>query len=121
MAKRVSKAQRREVIEQAATELFAAHGYRHTSIEAIAARSEVSVPVVYDHFASKAALHAALLERHFAELRAVWADLEQAGPGGRDLASTLDAWFGYVASHPYAWRRLFRDTTGDPDVDSSHR
>ena len=43
---------RREVIEAAATELFAQHGYHGAAMEEIAQRSGVSVPVVYEHFAS---------------------------------------------------------------------
>ncbi|MFL5821849.1 MAG: hypothetical protein ACJ764_00240 [Solirubrobacteraceae bacterium] len=31
-----------------------------------------------------------------------------------------DAWFAYVESHPFAWSMLFRDTTGDPDIQAFH-
>ena len=37
------------------------------NVSEIARRSGVSVPVVYDHFASKKELHQSLLERHFAQ------------------------------------------------------
>ena len=55
--KRLSAEARREVIEQAASEVFAEHGYHGASIDEIARRSGVSPPVVYDHFESKKALH----------------------------------------------------------------
>lgn len=32
----------------------------------------------------------------------------------------LEAFFYYVETHPYAWRMLFRDTTGDPAVAREH-
>lgn len=114
--------QRREVIELAASEVFSQHGYHGASIEAIAARSGVSAPVVYDHFASKRDLHRSLLERHFGELRALWAE-QLAGdePADVRIARGLDAWFRYVEQHPYAWRMLFRDTTGDPEIEAIHR
>jgi AcrR family transcriptional regulator len=113
---------RREVIEQAATEAFAEHGYRAASMDDIATRSGISVPVLYDHFNSKKELHRRLLERHFAELREVWREnLLGEDPPERRLQRSLEAWFGYVHDHPYAWRMLFRETTGDREVEAMHR
>ena len=37
------------------------------------------------------------------------------------IPRALDAWFAYVESHPYAWRMIFRDTTGEPEVQAAHR
>ena len=113
---------RREVIERAATEVFAERGYQGASIDEIARRSGVSPPIVYDHFESKRDLHKRLLERHFAELRQVWREhLLRDGPPAERIARAIDAWFAHVESHPYAWRMLFRDTTGDPEVEAIHR
>jgi len=118
----MSSADRREVIAAAATEVFAERGYAAATIDQIARRSGVSAPIVYDHFASKAALHAALLERHLGEMRAVWAaHLQAEGPAEQRIPRALDAWFAYVESHPYAWRMIFRDTTGDAEVQAAHR
>jgi len=118
----MSSTARREVIARAATEAFAEHGYGGATIDEIARRSGVSAPVVYDHFESKADLHAALLAGHLAEMRSVWAaHLEGEGPAEQRIASALDAWFAYVESHPYAWRMIFRDTSGDPEVQAAHR
>ena len=50
---RLSAEARRELIEQAAGEVFADRGYHGASIDEIARRSGVSPPVVYDHFESK--------------------------------------------------------------------
>ena len=116
MATRLSAAARREVIERAATEVFAERGYQGASMDEIARRSGVTVPVVYDHFKSKQALHRRLLERHFAELRAIWREHT-----AHDMEQAIDAWLAYVESHPFAWRMLFRDTTGDPEVQAAHR
>jgi AcrR family transcriptional regulator len=118
----MSPAARRAVIEEAATEVFAEHGYQAATIDEIADRSGVSAPVVYDHFESKADLHARLLERHLAEMRTVWAAhlSGEEAPEVR-IPRALDAWFAYVESHPYAWRMIFRDTSGDPEVQAAHR
>src|SRR5947208_5693910 len=121
-AKRLTAEARRELIEQAATELFAERGFHGASMEEVARRSGVSIPVVYDHFESKRALHRRLLERHYAELRQVWFDhLAGGDPPEQRTATAFDAWFAYVERHPYAWKMLFRDTTGDPDVQAFHR
>jgi AcrR family transcriptional regulator len=120
--KRLSAGERRETIERAATELFAEQGFHRASVEEIAARSGVSVPVLYDHFPSKRALHRRLLERHFAELRQVWLQhLVADAPACERVADAFDAWFAYVEAHPFAWKMLFRDTTGDPELQEFHR
>jgi AcrR family transcriptional regulator len=114
--------QRREVIERAASEVFSERGYHGASMDAIARRSGVSAPVVYDHFASKQDLHRRLLERHYAELREIWREqLAGDDPPQTRIARAFDAWFAYVQAHPYAWRMLFRDTTGDPGIEAIHR
>ena len=110
------------MIEAAATEVFAEHGYQAATIGEIARRSGVSAPIVYDHFDSKADLHARLLAMHLDQMRAVWREhLVGDAPAGERIPRALDAWFAYVESHPYAWRMIFRDTTGDPDVQAAHR
>lgn len=117
----MTAAARRELIEAIATELFAERGYRGTSVEEIAKRSGVTPPVLYDHFASKQELYKRLLERHFAELRGIWREhfVGDAPPRER-IARSFDAWFGYIETHPFAGRMLFRDTTGDPEIAAMH-
>jgi AcrR family transcriptional regulator len=120
--KRLRAEARRELIEQAASELFAERGYHGASIDEIARRSGVSAPVVYDHFDSKLALHRHLVDRHYAELRQVWRDnLPGEEPQEERIARAFDAWFAYIESHPFAARMLFRDTTGEPEVEAGRR
>ena len=110
------------MIERAATEVFAERGYQSASMDEIAMRSGISVPVLYDHFHSKQDLHRRLLERHFAELRALWREGTESEAGGAErMAASFDAWFAYVQSHPYAWRMLFADTSGVPEADAIRR
>jgi AcrR family transcriptional regulator len=119
---RLSADQRREVIEQAATEVFAERGYAGASIDEIARRSGVSAPVVYDHFESKADLHRRLLVRHRDELVALWrANLLTDDPPEQRVPRAIDAWARYVETHPYAWKLLFRETTGDAEAAAVHR
>lgn len=122
MSKRLKAEQRRQVIEQAATEVFAEHGYAAASMDEIARRSGVSAPVVYDHFASKADLHRRLLERHRDELVALWREhLLTDEDASVRLPRAIDAWARYVEAHPYAWKMLFRETTGDSEAAAVHR
>jgi AcrR family transcriptional regulator len=109
--RRLSAAARRELIEQAATEIFAEHGYQGASIDEIARRAGVSAPVVYDHFASKEELHRRLLERQRDELVAFWTERMPLPEGAGALEGLLDAYFAYVEAHPFAYRMYFRDTS----------
>lgn len=119
--KRLSAAERREIIESAAVEVFAEQGYRGASIGEIVKRAGVSPPVFYDHFASKEALYRHLLERHYGDLRAIWADnLPGPEPAGERIHRAFDAWFAYVDAHQGAARMLFGRATGDPDYEAIH-
>jgi AcrR family transcriptional regulator len=113
---------RREVIEQAALEVFAERGYHGASIDEIARRAGVTPPVIYDHFASKLALHKRLLERTRDELLAMWTE-QLAGelPTEERIPRALDAWASYVQEHPYAPRMFFAETTGEPEIQAVHR
>lgn len=118
--RRLTAAARREVIAEAAAELFAERGYRGASIGEIARRSGVTPPVVYEHFESKRELYRVLLERHFAELREVWREnFGGEGPPEQRVARSFDAWFAYVEAHPFAGRVLFRYST-DPEIEAVH-
>jgi AcrR family transcriptional regulator len=120
--KRLSAAERREVIERAAMELFAERGFHGASMDEIARRSSVTPPVVYDHFASKLDLHRRLLERTRDELLAMWREnLGGDAPAEERIPRALDAWARYVEGHPYAPRIFFFDTTGDPEAMAIHR
>ncbi|HEU0317828.1 MAG TPA: TetR/AcrR family transcriptional regulator [Solirubrobacteraceae bacterium] len=119
---RLPAAERRATIERAAEQLFAERGYAGARIEDIVEAAGVTKPVLYRHFASKQALHRALLERHRAALAEAALDEYLAGgPLEERLPAMLDAWFGYVERHPYAWRMLLRETTGDPELGALHR
>lgn len=119
--RRMTAAARRELVEAAASGLFAERGYRGASIEEIATRSGVTPPVVYDHFASKQDLYRQLLERHFAELRGVWREHFVGADPLRDrVARSFDAWFAYIEAHPFAGRMLFRESRDDPEIAAVH-
>ena len=65
---RMTGAQRRRQLLDVGRELFAERGYDGTSIEEIAARAEVSKPVVYEHFGGKEGLYAVVVDREMQRL-----------------------------------------------------
>jgi AcrR family transcriptional regulator len=120
--KRLTGAARREVIELAAMEVFAERGYHGAAMGEIARASGVTVPVVYDHFASKPELHRRLLERTRDELLEMWREnLGGEGTLEQQVAAAFDAWARYVEAHPYAPRMFFRETTGIAELQAMHR
>jgi AcrR family transcriptional regulator len=120
--RRLPAAQRRATLIEAASELFAERGYDHVSLDEVAERGGVTKVIVYRHFASKKDLYLQLLAAHRDELlgtlalgMAADATLEQR------VSAVADAWFAYVETHPFAWRMLFQDLTGDRDIRAFHR
>ena len=65
---RMTGAQRRQQLLDVSRELFAQRGYEATSIEEIAARADVSKPVVYEHFGGKEGLYAVVVDREMQRL-----------------------------------------------------
>src|SRR2546423_5999359 len=43
-----------------------------------------------------------------------------AGPLAQRVPRVADAGFAYVESNPFAWKMLFQDVTGDPDIRGFH-
>jgi AcrR family transcriptional regulator len=117
--KRLSSEERRATIVEAAGRLFGERGYDATRLDDIAAAAGVTKPILYRHFDTKRALYLALLERHRDDL-ASFAAMIDAEEGTRDerLRAVLEVWLTYVEAHSYAWRMLFRDTGGGPEVEA---
>lgn len=120
--RRLRKPARRRVIEDAASALFAEQGYAETRLEDIAAAAGITKQLLYQHFASKKELHLALLATHRDGLLGRLAlGMSRPGPLIERLPQVLDEWFSYVDENPYASAMLFRDTTGDPEVQAFYR
>ena len=118
--RRLSAAERRAEILAAATALIAERGFADAPIDAIARAAGVSPPVPYDHFPSKLALYEAVLDSHFANLRAIWESHPTAELSDESIAASFDAWFAYVEAQPDAARILFREPSA-ADAAAVHR
>jgi len=114
--RRLAPEERRRLIVEAAGRLFGERGYDGTRLDAVAAAAGVTKPVLYRHFADKTALYLALLERHRADLGSFAGAIPAEGPLEARLRAVLEVWLDYVQAHSYAWRMLFRDTGGGPEV-----
>jgi len=119
--RRLPAPERRETLIGAASELFAQRGYDHVSLDQIAERAGVTKVIVYRHFGSKKDLYLELLAVHRDQLLGTLVTgMAAEGPLADRVPSVADAWFSYVEINPFAWKMLFQDVTGDPDIRAFH-
>src|SRR2546421_1143936 len=107
---RLTRAERKARILDAAARAFADEGYDRASIEQIAELAGITKPVIYHHFASKRDLYIALIEFYRGELLAFMGKraVNATTPDG-PLAGGLEAFLEFVEANPRAWGILFRD------------
>ena len=114
--RRLPGSERRALIVEAAGRLFGDRGYDATRLDHIAAAAGVTKPVLYRHFDGKQALYLALLERHREDLATFAAAIPAEGTPEERLRAVLEVWLTYVEARSYAWRMLFRDRGGGPEI-----
>jgi AcrR family transcriptional regulator len=107
----MSGAQRREQLLVVARETFGERGYDGTSIEEVAARAEVSKPVVYEHFGGKDGLYAGVVDREMQLLLERFESaLSSGGSPRRLLERAALVLLDYVAEDTDGFRVLTRDS-----------
>ncbi|HEX7589765.1 MAG TPA: TetR/AcrR family transcriptional regulator [Demequinaceae bacterium] len=103
--------ERREQLLVVGRSLFAERGFDGTSVEEIAARADVSKPVVYEHFGGKEGLYAVIVDR---EVRALLGRLTEAlsrrGHPKQHVQRAALALLGYIEDSPDGFRILVRDS-----------
>ncbi|MEU6610160.1 TetR/AcrR family transcriptional regulator [Streptomyces shenzhenensis] len=93
---------KKAAVLDAAEALFLAEGYERTSVDAIAARAQVSKRTVYDHFGEKAAIFLCVVERvNDALVSAVRAAIDEELTPGRDLRDALTAFGRRVVTQTF--------------------
>lgn len=119
---------KRAAILDAAEALFLAEGYERTSVDAIAARAQVSKRTVYDHFGGKRTIFLRLLERvNDALVSSIRAAIDQELTPGRDLPEALTAFGLRVVTQTYpssdygTFRRLTSQRWSVPQLDEAVR
>jgi AcrR family transcriptional regulator len=114
--RRLPVEERRALIVEAAGRLFGERGYEGTRLDDVAAAVGVTKPILYRHFDSKRDLYIALLARHRDDLASFTGGIPSEGSPAERLRLVLEGWLSYVEAHSYAWKMLFRDTGGGPEV-----
>jgi AcrR family transcriptional regulator len=103
--------ERREQLLVVGRSLFAERGFDGTSVEEIAARADVSKPVVYEHFGGKEGLYAVIVDREVQALlgRLTGALSQRAHPKQHVQRAAL-ALLTYIEDSPDGFRILVRDS-----------
>ena len=106
--RRLRRTARREQILAAATRAFARNGFAATSLDDVATEASVSKVILYRHFASKADLYRAVLDRACARLVA-------AVGAGDYTPESVDALIGTAVEDPDGFRLLFQHAAREPE------
>jgi AcrR family transcriptional regulator len=118
---RLSAADRRRTILDAALRLFARRGYEGASVDDIAAEAGITVAVIYRHFKSKQELHATVLQEQWESLLGYQSQFVLEHPPGRTrLRVAFASFFEWCEANPLAWRLVFRDLGGPTEVVQEH-
>ncbi|GEK21338.1 TetR family transcriptional regulator [Cellulomonas xylanilytica] len=108
---RMTGTQRRAQLVDVARRLFAEKGFDGTSIEEIAARAEVSKPVVYEHFGGKEGIYAVVVDREIQALTGALSGALEVGGHPKVLVErTTLALLGYIETNEDGFRILVRDS-----------
>ncbi|MGO3815708.1 MAG: TetR/AcrR family transcriptional regulator [Cellulosimicrobium funkei] len=107
----MTASQRREQLLAVSRKLFAETGFEGTSVEEIAARAEVSKPVVYEHFGGKEGIYAVVVDREVQTLTAALSGaLDEGGHPKVLLERTALALLSYIEASEDGFRILVRDS-----------
>jgi len=107
----MTAAQRRAQLIEVSRRLFAEKGFDLTSVEEIAARAEVSKPVVYEHFGGKEGIYAVVVDREVTALTGALTDALTEGGHPKVLVErTALALLSYIEANTDGFRILVRDS-----------
>ncbi|WP_169337887.1 TetR/AcrR family transcriptional regulator [Propionicicella superfundia] len=105
---RLPKAQRRVLLLEAATMVFAQEGYHNASMEAMARAAGVTKPVLYQHFPSKLDLLRAVATESTLEVeRVVTAAMNDNLSSGTPFESAIEALFDFAERRPHQFLLVY--------------
>jgi AcrR family transcriptional regulator len=107
---RMTAAERREQLIEIARGLFAERGFDGASVEEIAARAEVSKPVVYEHFGGKEGVYAVVVDREVRQLLDMMRAALTEGSARVLLEQAAFALLDYIEQSSDGFRILVRDS-----------
>lgn len=106
----MTAAERREQLIEIARTVFAEKGFDGASVEEIAARAQVSKPVVYEHFGGKEGLYAVVVDREVRQLLTMMRGALQSGSPRVLLEQAAVALLDYIEESSEGFRILVRDS-----------
>jgi AcrR family transcriptional regulator len=110
--KRLPRAVREQQMLDAAVQVFSINGYHETSMDAIAAKAEISKPMLYLYYGSKEELFGACLTRELSRfVEAVRADIDFTLPPKDMLRSTIVSFLNYIDTNRASWIVLYTQAT----------
>ena len=119
-APRMPPSERREQLLDAALEAIAEQGYAGVSMEAVARRTGVTKPVVYERVANLGELLRALLEREQARALTQLAEVMPSELPSIDpdelIVTGMTAFLDSVAASPTSWSLILMPAEGTPAV-----
>jgi AcrR family transcriptional regulator len=106
----MTAAERREQLIEIARTVFSEKGFDGASVEEIAARADVSKPVVYEHFGGKEGLYAVVVDREVRQLLGMMRDALTADSPRVLIEQAAVALLDYIEQSSEGFRILVRDT-----------
>ncbi|HEY1842873.1 MAG TPA: TetR/AcrR family transcriptional regulator [Mycobacterium sp.] len=110
--KRLPRAVREQQMLDAAVEMFSVNGYHDTSMDAIAAKAEISKPMLYLYYGSKEELFGACLDREMARfIDGVREDINLEQSPKDLLRNTISAFMRYIDANRSSWIVMYAQAT----------
>ena len=106
----MSGRERREQLITVGRTLLADKGFEAVTVEEIAAKAEVSKPVVYEHFGGKEGLYAVVVDREMNHLLSLLSGALQGSHPRQLLEQAGMALFDYIDAQPDGFQILVRDS-----------
>jgi AcrR family transcriptional regulator len=107
--------ERRRQLLELGTELFASHAYDELSMAGIARAAGISKALLYHYFPSKRDYFVATLQEAAAEV-ARRTEPDPSLPPLEALATSLDAFLGWIGDNSLAYRKLMEGAATVPEV-----
>jgi AcrR family transcriptional regulator len=110
--KRLPRAVREQQMLDAAVEMFSINGYHETSMDAIAAKAEISKPMLYLYYGSKEELFGACLDRELARfIDGVREEIDLEQSPKDLLRNAILAFMRYIDANRASWIVMYTQAT----------
>ena len=109
--KRLPRAVREQQMLDAAVQVFSVNGYHETSMDAIAAKAQISKPMLYLYYGSKEDLFGAVLDRELGRfIEAVGAEAGSSAFSTK-LGNAIATFLTYIDTNRASWIVLYAQAT----------